>query len=162
MSFTIYKLNHLGEEVLHYSAEVVERGENYVCLRAMFGFETRNLGYVTLKKGDIFTEWFYTDRWYNVFKVEDIDTGQLKGYYCNITRPAVISETFVKADDLALDIFVHPNGKIRMLDEDEYDDLPLSDEERRNVHQAIQQIEHLVQSSITPFHDFGATLSQGE
>jgi|SRR5690606_14893507 len=162
MSFTIYKLNHLGEEVLDYSGELVERAENYVCLRAMFGFETRNLGYVTLKKGDVFTEWFYTDRWYNVFKVEDADTGQLKGYYCNITRPASISETSVKADDLALDVFVHPNGKIRILDEDEYDDLPLSDEERRNVQQAIQQIEYLIQNAITPFHDLRATLSQGE
>lgn len=153
MSFTVYKLNHLGEEDLHYSGDVVERGENFVCVRAIFAFETRDLGYVTLKKGDLFTEWFYTDRWYNVFKVEDADTGELKGYYCNITRPAIISESDVKADDLELDLFAHPNGKILILDEDEYNELPLSDEERQNVQGAIQQIEQLVRNKRSPFHD---------
>ena len=153
MSFTIYKLNHKGEEELSYSGTVLERGETYVCVQAIFNFDTMDLGYITLKKGDIFTEWFYTDRWFNVFKVEDIDTVQLKGYYCNLTRPAIISDKTVKADDLALDIFVQPNGNMLILDEDDYDKLPLSETERYQVQQAVNQIKQLVQTRTIPFHE---------
>ena len=153
MSFTIYKLNHQGEEELSYTGDVLEREKTYVCVRAVFGFETMDLGYVILKKGDIFTEWFYTERWFNVFKVADVDTGQLKGYYCNLTRPAIISANAVKADDLALDIFVQPDGTLLILDEDDYEDLPLTETERHQVQQAINEIKQLVQTRSTPFHD---------
>lgn len=156
MSFTIYKLNHFGVEKLSYSGQVIERGADYVCVSAIFAFETMSLDYVTLKKGDIFTEWFYSERWYNVFKVEDVDTGELKGYYCNLTRPAIITENAVRADDLALDMFVQPNGNLILLDEDEYAALPLSDEERQCVQQAIQEVEQLVDQRLKPFHDINS------
>jgi len=153
MSFTVYKLNHLGEEELHYSGEIVQHGEDFVCIRAKFGFKTRDYGYVMLKQGDIFTEWFYSKRWYNVFKVEDVDTGELKGYYCNLTRPAKISEDAVRADDLALDVFVRPDGSHLMLDEDEYADLPLTENEREAVQAAVAEIKQLVKDRKSPFHE---------
>jgi uncharacterized protein len=109
-NFTVYKLNSLGETELSYQGDIIERGKNYVCVRASFTFSTRDLGYVVLKMGDIFTEWFYGDKWYNVFRVQDVDSGDVKGYYCNLTRPAVIGENDVKAEDLALDVFVRPDS----------------------------------------------------
>ncbi|MDQ7028236.1 MAG: DUF402 domain-containing protein [Anaerolineae bacterium] len=151
--FTVIKCNHRGETVLSYQGEIVVRGENYVCVRALFTFSSRDLGYVALKTGDIFTEWFYSDKWYNVFRVQDVDSGALKGYYCNLTRPAVISANSVKADDLALDIFVKPNRNILLLDEDEYNDLPLSDDERKQVQAAIDEIYSLVKQAIAPFDE---------
>lgn len=151
MSFTVYKLNHRGEEELHYQGELLERSPTQVCIRAKFGFDTRHLGYVTLKKGDIFTEWFYTDRWYNIFRVEDVDTGELKGFYCNFTRPAIIEDDFVKAEDLALDLFVKPNGETLLLDEDEFAALPLTETERHQVEEAHQHLETLIQVRKQPF-----------
>lgn len=154
--FTVYKLNHRGETELSYQGEVIKRCEKFVCIRAPFTFPSRDLGYVMLKTGDIFTEWFYKDKWYNVFQVQDVDSGDLKGYYCNLTRPAVISANSVKADDLALDVFVKPNGTILLLDEDEYNELPLSVQERENVQAAVDEIRHLVKQMLPPFHDLTA------
>ena len=151
--FTVYKLNTLGETELSYQGEVIERGENFVCIRAPFTFATRDLGYVILKTGDIFTEWFYSDKWYNVFRVEDVDSGALKGYYCNLTRPAIISENDVKAEDLALDVFVKPDGSTLLLDEDEYNALPLTENERTQVGKAVEEIQKLVSEAVTPFED---------
>ncbi len=153
MSFTVYKLNHLGEEELHYQGEVIERGDHHVCIRAIFTFASRDLGYVCIEQGDIFTEWFYDDRWYNIFRLEDKDSGALKGFYCNLTRPAQIAEDHVKADDLALDVFVKPGGEWLLLDEDEYDALPLSEADRAHVQQAVQQITTRVQQRAAPFDE---------
>jgi protein associated with RNAse G/E len=154
--FTVYKLNHLGEITLSYEGNVVANDETSVCIRALFGFATRDLGYVVLKTGDIFTEWFYTDKWYNVFRVQDVDSGEIKGYYCNLTRPASISENSVKADDLALDIFVKPDGSTLTLDEAEYNALPLTDAERAHVQAAVAEIHNLVQLRIEPFADLAS------
>ncbi|MCA9914248.1 MAG: DUF402 domain-containing protein [Anaerolineae bacterium] len=151
MTFTVYKLNHLGEEQLSYEGELLERGEHHVCIRAKFASSSRDLGYVSIQQGDIFTEWFYDDRWYNIFRLQDQTTGALKGFYCNLTRPAQISENSVKADDLALDVFIKPGGEWLLLDEDEYEALHLSAAEDSQVQAAIAHIKQMVQQHIPPF-----------
>lgn len=151
MVFTIYKRDEHGRDVFHYTGELVERGEGWVCIRAPFGFASRDLGYIFLKQGDWFTEWFYTDRWYNIFRIEDVETGVLKGWYCNLTRPAEIHADSAAADDLALDVFVHPDGAIRLLDEDEYAALSLTAEEHQAVDAAVREIKRLVTRREGPF-----------
>lgn len=148
----IYKLDEHGREVLHYDAELVQRGTHDVCVRAVFAFEV-DLGVVQFARGDIFTEWFYTDRWYNVFRVESGADGTLKGWYCNITRPAHITAEAVRADDLALDVFVDVRGTLHLLDEHEFAALTLSDEERRAAWDAVAQIRARVAQQLAPFEE---------
>jgi hypothetical protein len=151
MSYTVIKRNSDGETTLTYEGRVLERDMHHVCLQARFEGNSRDLGYMYLKQGDVFTEWFYANRWYNVFKVEDRDTGRLKGFYCNLTRPADIQAEYVAADDLELDVFVRPNGKTLLLDEDEYQALALSDHERAQVDAAVSHIKALVARRAGPF-----------
>lgn len=150
-AFTVHKNDHTGKCVLSYPAEVVTRDATSICVRAIFQQKTRDLGYVTLKTGDIFTEWFYTDRWYNVFKIEDVDNGAFKGYYCNLTRPATLTADSVAADDLELDIFIQPDSTLFTLDQDEFEALPLSNMERQQVTEAVKSIKAFVAAKVSPF-----------
>lgn len=151
-SITVVKQNHLGEKVWAYPGEVVARGDTWVCIQAPFsGNADRDLGYVVFRRGDTFVEWHYSDRWYNVFLVYDVDDGRLKGWYCNVTRPAIISEDMVRADDLALDAFVYPNRDILILDEDEFAALDLTPDERRAAWNAIESIKRAVAAHEAPF-----------
>ena len=109
---TIIKRDHNGKPVLQYSGEVTARGEAWVRVRATFNYDDKPVGSITFRRGDVFTEWHYADRWYNVFEIYDVDDGRLKGWYCNVTRPAVIRENTVEADDMALDMLVLPDGAI--------------------------------------------------
>ena len=151
MTFTVYKRDEHGTVTFQYTGDVVTQGEGWICIRAAFGSASRDLGYIQLKQGDWFTEWFYADRWYNVFRIEDVETGLLKGWYCNITRPAEIHDDYAAADDLELDVFVHPDGKIRMLDEKEYARLKLPQEEHQAVDAAVAEIRRLVAQRAAPF-----------
>jgi len=155
LDFTVIKNDANGEHVLSYDGTIREWGGTYVKLDAIFQFDDRDLDYVTLRKGDLFTEWFYTDRWYNVFRVQDVDTGELKGWYCNITRPATITETQVSADDLELDLFVYPDGRTLLLDEDDFADLDLSDADREQAWDAVDTIKRLVARRESPFDEIG-------
>lgn len=148
----VIKRDHTGQEVLHYYGDVIGRGEHWVCVRAVFitGAD-KHLGYVTLRKGDIFLEWFYADRWYNIFQVHEGTSDRIKGWYCNLTRPAVITSNQIAADDLALDLFVKPDGDMLLLDQDEYAALSLSDDERAHVQQAVETLQRMVTERQPPF-----------
>jgi len=137
---TVYKLDHDGREVWQYPATVMERGSTCVRLEAFFNRDDMDLGYTVFKRGDRFVEYFYTDRWYNIFAVYDRDDGALKGWYCNICRPATISEAAVRCDDLALDIWITPAGRSTVLDEDEFIALEIPRDDRRQASEALQQL----------------------
>ena len=147
---TVYKLDHDGREVWQYPATVMERGPTCVRLEAFFNRDDMDLGYAVFKRGDRFVEYFYTDRWYNIFAVYDRDDGALKGWYCNICRPAEIGENSVQCDDLALDAWIDPDGSFRLLDEDEFETLDVSAEEKRCALAAVEQLRTLAASVLLP------------
>jgi len=158
---TVQKCNHLGEKVWQYQGEAIERGASWVCLTARFARSDVDAGYVVFRRGDFMTEWFYSDRWYNVFRLEDVDDGRLKGWYCNIGRPARLGGDMVAYDDLALDVFVTPSGEVLVLDEDEFDALQLSDGDVAASWAAVDSIRGAVAARAFPFVTQDATASSG-
>jgi uncharacterized protein len=154
---TIFKLNERGEEVYQYNAQVVEKAPNFVCVRAAWGGKYNELKreFLVFRRGDLLTEWHYSDRWYNIFRVQEGSRGPLKGFYCNITRPAMISEEVVTAEDIALDVLVSPSGEVILTDEDEYEAMPLSAEDRQQAMNAVEEIKRLVAQRLPPFDELG-------
>jgi protein associated with RNAse G/E len=148
---TVHKLDHTGAEKIAYTGKVLERIENMVVIEAYFARERMELDYVTLTTGDRFVEYFYSDRWYNVFAIYDATDGAFKGWYCNITRPARIDDADVYAEDLALDYFVQPSGREFVLDEDEFAGLPLAAEEAAAARAALQELRTLAARREGPF-----------
>jgi len=150
MTLTVYKLDAGGREVWQYPAQVMEREPNHVRLEAFFNRDDMDLGYTIFKRGDRFSETYYNDRWYNVFAIYDRDDGAFKGWYCNICRPATITESAVRCDDLALDVWVTPQGKPLVLDEDEFANLNLTDCERKQSLTAVDELRRLAESDELP------------
>lgn len=139
-TITVYKLDHNGREVWRYPAVVLEGGPSRVRLEAYFNRDDMDLGYVTFRRGDRFIETFYSDRWYNVFAVYDRDDGGLKGWYCNVCRPAEISEPAVRCEDLALDVWAPAFGEPILLDEDEFNALDLPPADRQSARDALDKL----------------------
>lgn len=139
-SMTVYKLDDWGRVVWQYPAAVLERGATHIRLEAHFNRDDMDLGYAIFARGDRFIETFYSDRWYNVFAIYGRDDGRLKGWYCNVCRPAEITATAVRCADLALDVWVAPDGATRVLDEEEFEasDLPAVD--RQQAEEALGQL----------------------
>ncbi len=148
---TVHKLDHSGREKLSYTGMLLQQDESSVMLEAFFRRETMPLGYVTLKPGDRFVEHFYADRWYNVFAIYDVDTGEFKGWYCNVTRPAEITDGHVRAEDLELDVFVSPDWMITLLDEAEFNALGLSTEESASARAGLEELLRLAKERTGPF-----------
>ncbi len=117
---TIRLFKPLKDKIVTYHGEVLERSPTAMLIRARWDHTLVDMGYVTFAPGDLLYEHFYTDRWYNVYELRSAQ-GQLKGWYCNITRPAIFDADSIVSEDLELDIFVSPDrATILILDEDEY------------------------------------------
>lgn len=150
MKVTVYKLDENGREVWNYPALVLVRGETWIRLEAFFDRPRVDLGPVIFEEGDRFIETFYSDRWYNVFAVYEGEDGPLKGWYCNVCRPAEISEEAVRYEDLALDVWVSVEREITVLDEEEFGRLPLSAEVRAESISALSELVALAETGRLP------------
>ncbi len=98
---------------------------------------------VVFTMGDRFIEYYYTDRWYNIFVVYGHDDGKIKGWYCNIGKPAVIEDGTVSYVDLALDLWGSADGKQTVLDEDEFEEMGLNEELRASALKGLQELKQL-------------------
>ena len=149
-TITILKLDHHGREVWRYPGRVLARDAHTIRLEGFYNRDDATVGYAVFKRGDRLVETFYSDRWYNVFAVYDREDGALKGWYCNVTRPATITADAVSSDDLALDVWVSPGGAVTVLDEDEFAALELSEADRAAAEDALRQLIRLAESGLLP------------
>ena len=136
----ILKKNLAEETTWQYEGEVLDQGDNFITVEAFFNRDDMPFQEIVLKRNDRFVETFFTDKWYNIFAIYDRDDGQLKGWYCNITKPAVVDADSVAYVDLALDLWVAANGKQTVLDEDELEELKLGEELKKKVYEGLDEL----------------------
>jgi predicted RNA-binding protein associated with RNAse of E/G family len=95
----------------------------------------------------------FWDRWYNVISVYDSDL-EFKGYYSDILTPVQKTWTLVTTTDLFLDLFMYPDGRWMVVDEDEFEEAlekGLMDEGiARNARAAIEEISSMAKAGEWP------------
>jgi protein associated with RNAse G/E len=138
---TVYKLNPAGQVTWQYQGSVLQHTHHAVVVEAYFDRQDMPFQGITLKRRDRFVETFYDNRWYNLFEIYDRDDGQRKGWYCNICHPAVIRDDSISYIDLALDLWVTPDGQQTILDEDEFAGLDLDGKTRTQALAALGSLQ---------------------
>lgn len=110
-----------GRTKIRYAAELLDDDGVRVAVRAPWaGSGVRDFGFVRFEPGDVFTEYYWRDRWYSVKEVRAA-SGARKGWYCDVTRPAELSGGELVVEDLDLDLWCSADGtQVRRLDEDEF------------------------------------------
>jgi protein associated with RNAse G/E len=147
----IHKLDAAGQEMWRYPGKVVSSNDTQIIVDAIFDREWVEIGGLQLRRGDRFLEIFYFDRWYNIFAIYDDSGEHFKGWYCNITRPAWLEVNHLYAEDLALDLVVHPDRSFIILDEDEFEGLALPEHEQIQARAALEELIHLAKGGQSPF-----------
>jgi hypothetical protein len=143
-SRTTVVLTKGGREKVRYPAEVVADDGERVTVRAPWALPyARDFGFVRFEPGDVFTEHYWRHRWYAVKEVRDA-AGALKGRYCDITRPALVTADGLTVADLDLDLWVAAGGgDVRRLDEDEFEASGLAAADPQAARQALRALDEL-------------------
>lgn len=139
---TVVKRNLQGKETWRYTGRLLKHEGNVLSVEAFFDRRDMPFQGIVLKRGDRFVETYYTTRWYNVFEIYDRDNGSQKGWYCNICYPAVLeSKDVISYVDLALDLWVTPDGHQVVLDEVEFAALNLDTKAQREARTALAELQ---------------------
>jgi protein associated with RNAse G/E len=153
----VVKRDWQGREVLRWPGRTLHLDPEEVVVEARFARSTFSLPYLTLAQGDRMLEHYYTQRWYNVFEIYAGESPHLKGWYCNLSRPARLNGDLIEWDDLALDLFVSLDGKTILLDEEEFEALALSQAEGESVREALGDLQSRVGQRSAPFEALART-----
>jgi uncharacterized protein len=150
-SITVIKRNPSGQEVLRYEGVVLHRAPDGITLEAQFDHADVPVMHTILRRGDRFIERYYTDRWYNIFEIHAREDNHLMGWYCNIGKPAVLQAgNEISYVDLALDLWVEPDGAQTVLDENEFAALDLDEETRYQAQAALEELQGLFSKNKEP------------
>lgn len=137
----VVKCNLAGQEIWSYKGSIMKRSSGMILLEALFNRSDMPFHNIVLRQGDRFLEVYFSKRWYNIFEIYDVADGHLKGWYCNVTQPALFQEDEIFYVDLALDLLVYPDGSRLLLDEEEFAALPLDDQTRANARAALGELQ---------------------
>ncbi|MEU4145466.1 DUF402 domain-containing protein [Streptomyces parvulus] len=133
-----------GRTKIRYAAELLHDDGTRLAVRAPWaGAGVRDFGFTRFEPGDVFTEYYWRERWYSVKEVRTA-AGTLKGWYCDITRPAVLTGTELVVEDLDLDLWRSAEGTdVRRLDEDEFAESGLAERDPGAAAAAVAALDEL-------------------
>ncbi|MFF8954651.1 DUF402 domain-containing protein [Streptomyces sp. NPDC014894] len=138
------RLVKAGVTKIRYPAELVADDGVRAVVRAPWAGEgVRDFGFVRFEPGDVFTEHYWRDRWYAVKEVRTGE-GALKGWYCDIARPARLTAGELSVEDLDLDLWVSADGsRVLRLDEDEFAASGLPERDPEAAARAVAALDEL-------------------
>jgi hypothetical protein len=150
----VHSCKHDGRVRRRWPARVERLEGSLVVLDASFNEEVRHPLIGTIEAGTRSTEYFWTDRWYSVFRFQTPERRLLR-FYCNINTPARLDDGVLSFVDLDVDVLVEPDFSYTVLDEDEFElhaELYAYPESyRENVRRALDELLRLVDSRGFPF-----------
>ena len=108
-----------GSIARHWNCRLIKVTGTLIEARGVFPDDIDHTELGVIRRGTTSYEYFWTDRWYNVFRFDDPD-GTLRGFYCNICKPAEFDGRVIDYIDLDIDILVEPDLTYRLVDIEEY------------------------------------------
>jgi len=137
-----------------WKARLVRQHDSLLVLDARFAEEIRHPLLGVIEKGTRSIEYYWTDRWYNIFRFENA-SGRLRNYYCNINIPAELDTGRLSFVDLDVDVLVHPDFSYEILDEEEFETNSLlynyPPEVRHKAQEALLALLELIVNRRFPF-----------
>lgn len=153
-SITVRALKYDGREHRRWQARLVSSDASLIELDATFDEEIRHAQLGTIVRGTISIEYYWLDRWYNIFRFLE-PCGQLRNYYCNVNVPPIFDGRVLSFIDLDMDILVAPDLSFRILDREEFETNAVRyqypTEVCRRAHHALRDLTDLIASRQFPF-----------
>ena len=135
-------------------AELLTHDGPLIVLDATFPDEVIHDLLGTIASGTRSLEYYWLDRWYNVFRFAQPD-GELRNYYCNVNVPPTLADDVLSYVDLDLDILVAPDLSYRILDAEDFERnievYGYPAEAQANARKALRELVQLIETRSFPF-----------
>jgi protein associated with RNAse G/E len=147
-------LKYDGVEYRRWHARIARREGSLIALDAAFEFDVQHHLLGDIPRGTRTIEYYWLDRWYNVFQFLETD-GSTRLYYCNINMPPTLAGGVLSYIDLDIDVLVQPDWSYEVLDKDEFEQnaeaFGYPPETVTAAHAAVRELVNLIETRHFPF-----------
>jgi protein associated with RNAse G/E len=151
---TVRVLKHDSTEYRRWSARLRHRDGSLIILDAEFDVDVSHEVLGEIKQRTRTVEYYWLDRWYNVFRFLK-DDGTTRLWYCNINTPPQFRDGVLTYVDLDIDILVQPDFSLQVLDMEEFEmnarKYGYSAEEKRQAQNAVDEVISMIETRQFPF-----------
>src|SRR5437667_5061464 len=144
---SVHVLKYDGTEYRHWNARISECDGSLLVLDAEFEHDVQHHLLGEIRRGTATVEYYWLDRWYNVFRFLN-DDGGTRLYYCNINMPPVRDGHVLTYIDLDIDILVQPDLSYQVLDVEEFEAnasrYSYSEEEKKRARAAVDELRSMI------------------
>ncbi len=156
-AITVRTYKYDGTEHRHWRAQISLQQDSLIVLDAKFEEEIQHPLIGTISPETLSIEYYWLDRWYNIFRFVD-PAGELRNFYCNVNVPPVFQNNVLSYIDLDIDILVTPDFSYSILDEDEFainaERFHYPKEIRQRSLEALEELVTLIEKRAFPFNEF--------
>jgi len=129
-------------------ARLLESRDDRIVLLGEFHRDINHPELGIIRRGTRSREFFFADRWYNIFEFTEA-SGELRSFYCNIAMPPTFEDSILRYVDLDIDVSVAPDGTVKVLDLDEFyenaERFSYSEELKHGAEVALQELLELIE-----------------
>src|SRR5687768_13377224 len=158
---TVRAYKYDGSEHRHWKAKLIRQEGSLLVLDATFNEEIRHDLLGTIASGTRSIEYYWLDRWYNIFRFAE-PTGELRSYYCNVNVPPAFDGQVLRYIDLDIDILVEPDLSYRVVDLEDFEQnaarFGYSEDVQTKARQALAGLVELIEARAFPFSDDGVSI----
>ena len=137
-----------GAEHRRWDASLARQDGSLIVLDAAFDIDVLHEQLGQIGRGTRTIEYYWLDRWFNIFRFLESD-GTTKLFYCNVNTPPAISAGVLSYIDLDIDVLVQPDFSFQILDLDEFATNalrygypePIKNQAQRSVDELVAMIE---------------------
>jgi protein associated with RNAse G/E len=135
-------------------ARVSERKGSLIILDAVFEEEVNHSQLGLIRRGTRSIEYYWLDRWYNVFRFLE-PTGHVRNFYCNVNLPPAFDGHTLSYVDLDIDLVVRADFSYEILDMYEFEvnaeryNYPA--DVREGAQRALEELLSLIERRAFPF-----------
>jgi protein associated with RNAse G/E len=145
-----------GQPHRTWNAELVRQKDSLLVLDGKFDDDIEHDLLGTIASGTHSLEYYWLDRWYNVFRFSQ-PNDKLRNYYCNVNMPPKFINGILSYVDLDLDILVAPDFSYQVLDLEDFERnvtaYGYSLEIQANARRAVEELTGMIQLRQFPFDD---------
>lgn len=138
-----------------WTAELIEKVDSLLIFVGEFENEVNHSHLGVIRRGTMSYEFYWLNRWYNVFRFHEPD-GSLRNFYCNINLPPAFENGVLDYVDLDIDILVWKDFKYEILDLDEFavnaEKYNYSENLKQTVDLNVKEVIKLLENRKYPFN----------
>ncbi len=103
-----------------WTCKLIGEHDGFLSSVGKFEFDVEHPGLGSIRRGTLSYEFYWLDRWYNIFRFHEPD-GSFRNYYCNVSMPPTYENGVLDYVDLDIDVIVWKDFSYEVVDRDDFE-----------------------------------------